>query len=369
MFLVFITGCISAFSYWWSVDKIPFAMKATLWSCRVTALGFAQDDLSWNDVCDRSQVFTQFTIGDIDGLCRALPAIRTCTVLTLALAFVSLSMTISMWIGACSKSEDKLAKAKIRKKCLNVRFVFDFLCFAFGCIASGLGFGVLTHVSDQGASSPRAETGLFAMGFGAVVAFMIALITMVRSMMQGFAELDEGSKCKSKSPSVHWRPNLWYHNQRQPATFSGGAFPQPCANGYASDYAVGRANIHSYDVEMYPQNFNQFAQPAPQQQAQQPCPFQAPLAPHPAPACQRVHSGAERAYIGHMACPPHMQMQTVQPQRQPSMAPPPRPFVAPVQADFGLGASRPQDTLTHVELTIMSSEQQYFHRHHGHSNH
>merc|ERR1719277_227905 len=110
MFLVAITGCISTSSYWWSVNDLAYTMRATLWRCRVTMLGFVQEEYSWHDICDRSQVLTKISLGDVDGLCRALPAIRACTFLSLALAFASLSMTVSMWLGA---GGGKGSKAKI----------------------------------------------------------------------------------------------------------------------------------------------------------------------------------------------------------------------------------------------------------------
>merc|ERR1712151_588629 len=273
-----------------------------------------------------------------------------------------------------------MGKAKIRTRCLNIRFILDVLCFVFAVTASGLGCGALADGPDQGTSSPRAESGLFAMCFGAAVAFVIALITLIQSMMRGLAELDDGSTCKSNSkfkssvPTVQWRPYLWICNHQQPAGFSGVTFPQPDANRHTSDCARGRANIHSGEGDVYfQQNFNQFAQTAPQQPVQQPSPFPVSaqpsmqlgpgaLAPQPAPACQR------QSCIEHLACPPHRQMQTGQPQTQPSMAPPRRALVAPVKADFGLptGPSPPQAAVSHVEFTIISSEQQCFNGHRGH---
>merc|ERR1719240_1776743 len=106
-------------------------MKATLWRVRVTMMGFVQEDMGWNELCDRSKFLTQMTIGDIDELCRVLPALRVSAVLTFLCILVSLIMTISLWLGSSSSSKKKEKKAKMRRRCINVRFIFDLLSFIF----------------------------------------------------------------------------------------------------------------------------------------------------------------------------------------------------------------------------------------------
>merc|ERR1712048_707079 len=200
--------------------------------------------------------------------------------------------------------------------------------------------------------------------FSTIVTCMIAILTLVQSAVRSYAERD--GKTPKEQTSWYWHPKHWYGNHGHPSNFASAPVPAPNPIGSNGFYGEGHAQIHSYNVEMYPQNFNQMP---PQPVLPQPAPQL--ILPQSAPSCQRPCYGAEQANFGSMAAvssghsyPPQMRVQMAQPHSQPmSMAPPPRPVAAPVQPDFGLGpVSTPhQDAIAHVEVTLVQSPRGFYH--------
>lgn len=391
MFLAFIASCVSLVSFWWSTDVIPFQVDATLWHVRVSLLGFVEEDMSWDEICDRSGVLKMVTIGDIDGLCQALPALRVSMVVAVLSILVSLGMMVSLCLGASSsvsrkhqdrKHQDDQKISKMKRRYFNIKFIFDVLAFLFGATAAGLGFIVLAHLPAN-AGEARADAGLFAVCFCAVVTFMIAIVTLVQGMVRVRADADA-------EPTVwHWGPKQWYGNHGRTSNVANAAVPTPTAIGHDC-----QAQVQSYNVEMYPQNFNQMTGPYPL--PPQPAPSSVcnygeghtqihsytynvetypqnviqmagphPLPPQAAPSCQRPCSGFEQTYLGPLPtlgagnlCPPHMRVQLPQPQSHPlSMAAAPPPVFGPVQPDFGLDPT----SITQVEVTFEQCQTGFYH--------
>merc|ERR1712048_729035 len=98
----------------------------------------------------------------------------------------------------------------------------------------------------------------------------------------------------------------------------------------------------------------------------------APILLQSAHSCQRPSNDAGQKPAGFIPsasagypCAPQICVQTVQPQSQPfSIAMPPQPIAAPVQADFGLGAAStpPVDSITQIEVTLVASDPYHVHK-------